>query len=217
VDEQDLGSDLLRRSAAAVKKIPADRIHVFCASCAERFFVGYGAWLAEEMLVDERAASLPSPEFVRRAIDACWEGRGPTYADDLLRTLIRTMPTENEQVGFTLPLQHYFIEPWLLKLGLSCVLDPQVSFGLEASAAALDFHWQLLVARTEMAGGPAFDDPEFDRQYQRDPGALAESAIQTEDAQQLERGEPDIEAMRKRSADHGRHALDEVKRLFAQP
>jgi hypothetical protein len=127
------------------------------------------------------------------------------------------MPREDEQPIFKSPLNDYFVEPWLLNLGLSCVLDPQVNFGLQASAAALDFHWQLLIRRIEMAGkGPALDDPEFDREFEIDPGAVAESAIQLEEAEQLRLGMPDRKAMRMRSADHGRHFLGEVVRLLAQ-
>lgn len=199
MDDPALGSDLLQRSAPAVRKIPAERIHIFCASCAERFFDGYKAWTEREP-----PPVLPSAESVRRAIDACWEGGVNTKADDLLRTLKRMMPGENEQPIFKSPLNDYFVEPWLLNLGLSCMLDPQLSFGLSASAAALDFHWQLLIRWREMAGiGPAFDDPEWDREFEIDPGAVAESAIQIEDAEQLRPGMPDRNAMRRRSADHG--------------
>jgi hypothetical protein len=216
MDEPDLGSEIMRGCAAAVRKIPAQRIHLFCVSCCERFFSGYAAWFAEEGLVDEGAASFASPEFVRRAIDACWEGAVQTDADDLLRTLMQSMPGDNEQPMLKSPLSDYFVEPWLLKLGLSCVLDPQVRFGLQASAAALDFHWQLRIRRTEMTGiGPAFDDPEWDRQYETDPGAVAESAIQIADADQLRVGMPDLKAMRKRSSDQGRHALNEVRKLLS--
>jgi hypothetical protein len=85
------------------------------------------------------------------------------------------MPGENEEPIFISPLDDYFVEPWLIKLGSSCVLDPQVSFGLSASAAALDFHWQLLIRRWERTGvGPAFDDPEWVRKFENDSGALAE-------------------------------------------
>jgi hypothetical protein len=125
------------------------------------------------------------------------------------------LPGENEQPIFRSPLNDYDVEPWLLNLGLSCVLDPQVRFGLSASAAALDFHWQLLIRRREMTGvGPAFDDPEWAREYENDPGAVAECAIQIEDAEQLSLGMPDLKAMRKRSADHGQHVLEDVRRFL---
>ena len=217
MDEPALGSDVERRSAAAVRKIPAERIHVFCASCAERFFGGYAEWLAEEKLLDERTA-LPSAEFVRRALDVCWDEGVHRQADELLRALIRMMPGDNEQPIFKSRLNDYFVEPWLVRLGLSSILDPQISFGLSASAAALDFHSQILDRRRDMAGiGPAFDDPERDlREFASDPGVLAESARQIEDAEQLSLGVPDWKAMRKRSADHGRDVLEEVLKLLAQ-
>src|SRR5712691_3287885 len=135
------------------------------------------AWSAEETPLDERKA-LPSAEFVRRAIDICWDGGIPTKADDLLRTMMRMMPGDDEQPIFKSPLNDYFIEPWLLKLGLSCVLDPQVSFGLQASAAALDFHRQLFGA--EAFGGS------------RPPcsGRGAKAPLATIDARDLEEGPP---------------------------
>lgn len=215
MDDPAFSSELERRCAAPIRKIPVERIHIFCASCAERFFDGYAAWSAEETSLDERKA-LPPAEFVRGAIDVCWEGRIPAKADDLLRTLVRMMPGANEQPIFKLPLNDYFLEAWLLQLGLSCVLDPQVSFGLSASAAALDFHWQLLIRRREMTGiGPAFDDPEWDREFEIDPRAVAESAIQIEDAEELSLGVPDLKAVRRRSADRGARVLEEVRRLLA--
>ena len=102
----------------------------------------------------------------------------------------------------------------MVELGLSSLLDPEVDFGLKASAAALDFRWQLLIRRTERASGPAFDDPEWDRLYATDPGAVAESTRQIRDAEELEGGSADLKAMRNRSADHGRDALAEVRRLL---
>lgn len=217
MDDSAFSSELERRSAAAIRKIPSEGIHIFCASCAERFLNGYAAWLAEEKLLDERTA-LPSAEFVRRAVEVCWDEGVRSQADELLRTLIRMMPGENEQPIFKSPLNDYFIEPSLVRLGLSSVLDPQVSFGLSASAAALDFHSQILDRGRDMAGiGPAFDDPERDlREFVTDPGALAESALQIEDADELSLGVPDLKAMRKRSAEHGRDVLEEVRKLLAQ-
>ena len=123
VDDSAYWSDLEGRSAAAIREIPVDRIHVFCASCAERFFAGYVVWLAKERLVTEPAASLPSPQFVRRSIDLCWAAGVRAEAESLLETLIRTMPGDNEQPIFKSPLDDYFVEPWLLRLGLSSVLD----------------------------------------------------------------------------------------------
>ena len=238
VDDSAYWSDLERRCAFAIRQIPGDRIHLFCASCAERFFAGYAVWLAKEKLVNEPAASLPSPEFVRRAIDLCWAAGVGTEAENLLETLIRTMPGDNEQPIFKSPLDDYFVEPWLVRLGLSSVLNSQASllepwlvamglpflvgspagFGIAASAAALDFHNQLLDRRREMAGiGPAFDDPQRDlREFASDPGALAESAIQIDDAQQLRLAEPDLDNMRKRSADHGQQVLQDVVKLVGQ-
>lgn len=238
VDDSGYWSDLQRRSAVAIREIPVDRIHIFCASCAERFFDGYAVWLAEERLVNKPAESLPSPEFVRRAIDLCWAAGVRTEADNLLETLIRMMPGDNEQPIFKSPLGDYFVEPWLVRLGLSSVLHSQVGllepwlvamglssltgspagFGIAASAAALDFHNQLLDRRREMAGiGPAFDDPQRDlREFASDPGALAEGAIEIEDAEQLRLSAPDLDAMRKRSADHGRQVLQDVLKLLGQ-
>jgi hypothetical protein len=211
-------SGLNERAAAAVQQIPAARVHVFCASCAERFFDGYAAWLADEISLDERAASLPTPEFLRRALDVCWAPGLQTEADGLLRMLKQLMPPEDEQPIFHSPLNGYFdVEASLVRLGLSCLLDPQVSFGLQASAAALDFHWQLAIRRRELTGvGPAFDDPEWVRAFARDPGAVAESAIQIEDAEQLRADAPDWSAMRMRSADQGRQVLGEVRTLVGQ-
>src|SRR5712691_11528107 len=68
------------------------------------------AWSAEETSLDERKA-LPSAEFVRRAIDICWDGGIPTKADYLLRTMMRMMPGDDEQPIFKSPLNDYFIEP----------------------------------------------------------------------------------------------------------
>ena len=209
--------DLERRSAAAIRRIPAARIHLFCASCAERFFDGYQAWLADEKLLDERT-ELPSAEFVRRAVDVCWDEGVHSQADELLHALIRMMPGENEQPIFKSPLDDYFIEPWLIRLALTSMLDPQVSFGISASAAALDFHSQLLDRRRDRAGiGPAWDDPERDlREFASDPGALAEGALEIDDALQLSAGVPDLNVIRNRSADHGRRVLEAVRRLLAQ-
>jgi hypothetical protein len=169
-------------------------------------------WSAVEKSLHEGLA-LPSAAFVRRALGVCWDEGLASQADELLRALIRVMPEDNELPNFKSPLNDYFIEPWLVRLGLSAVFDPQVSFGLSASAAALDFHFQVLNRRKERAGiGPAFDDPERDlREFASDPGALAESAIQIEDAEQLSLGVPDWRAMRKRSADHGQRVLEEVR------
>ena len=204
---------LSERSATAVRKIPAGKLHIFCASCAERFFDGYAEWLADEIRLDARTASLPSPDFVRRAIDTCWKGADRTEVNDLLRTLSGMMPGDDEQPIFKSRLSDYFDEaPRLVELGLSSLLDPKVEFSLKSSAAALDFHWQLLIRRTEKAGGPAFDDPEWDRLYETDPGAVAESALQIRDAEELQRGLADLKAMRNRSADNGRDALAEVRR-----
>ena len=112
-------------------------------------------------------------------------------------------------------MSDYFDEaPRLVELGLSCLLDPEVDFGLKASTAALDFHWQLLIRRTETAGGPAFGGPEWDPLFEADPGAVAESALQIGDAGELERGVKDLKALRNRSANHGRDALEEVRRLL---
>jgi hypothetical protein len=238
VDGSAYWSDLERRSAVAIQVIPVDRIHVFCASCAERFFTGYAAWLAEEKLVTEPAASLPTPELIREAIDLCWASDVPSETEDILETLIRTMPGDNEQPIFKTRLADYFVEPWLVRLGLSSVLDSQVGlmeswlvamglsslvgspsgFGIAASAAALDFHYQLLDRRREMAGiGPAFDDPQRDsREFARDPGALAEGAMQLDDAAQLRLSAPDLNAMRKRSEEHGRRVLQDVLNLLGQ-
>jgi len=238
VDDSAYWSDLEGRSAAAIREIPVDRIHVFCASCAERFFAGYVVWLAKERLVTEPAASLPSPQFVRRSIDLCWAAGVRAEAESLLETLIRTVPGDNEQPIFKSPLDDYFVEPWLLRLGLSSVLDSQVGFlepwlvakglsslvgspagfGMAASAAALDFHYQLLDRRREIAGiGPAFDDPQRDlREFASDPGALAEGAIQVDDAEQLTLSAPDLDAMRKRSAEHGGQVLQDVLKFLGQ-
>jgi len=217
VDDAAFSSELERRSATEVSKIPAERIHLFCASCAERYFSGYAAWLADEKLLDERI-SPPSAEFVRRALDVCWEEGVPSEAGEMLGRLIQMMPGNHEQPIFKSPLNDYFIEPWLVRLGLSSMVDPQVSFGLSASAAALDFHSQILDRRRDMAGvGPAFDDPERDlREFAADAGAIAEGAIQIDDANKLQLGLADSNALRKRSADHGRHVLEQVMRLLAR-
>lgn len=222
----------------AIREIPADRIHIFCASCAERYFAGYAVWLAKESLVTEPAAFLPSPEFIRRAIDLCWAEVDRAEAVNLLDTLMRTMPGENEQPIFKSALSDYFVVPWLVRLGLSSMLDSQVGLvepwlvamglptlvgspvgsGIAAAVAALDFHNQLLDRRREMAGiGTAFDDPQRDRrEFASDPGALAEGALQIDDAEQLRLAAPDLGAMRKRSADHGRQVLQDVVKLVGQ-
>lgn len=217
MDDSPFSPDLERRSAAAIRKIPAERIHIFCASCAERFFDGYAAWLAEEELLDERT-ELPSVEFVRRAVDVCWEEGVHPKAEELLHALIGMMPGENEQPIFKSPLDDYFVEPWLIQLALTSMLDPQVSFGISASAAALDFHSQLLDRRRERAGiGPAWNDPERDlREFASDPGALAEGALEIEDAAQLSTRAADLSIIRNRSADHGRRVLETVRALLAQ-
>lgn len=209
--------ELERRSATAISKIPAERIHLFCASCAERYFSGYAAWLVDEKSLDERT-SLPSAEFVRRAVDVCWEEGVPSEADEMLGRLIQMLPGYHEQPIFKSPLNDYFVEPWLVKLGLSSMVDPQVRFGITASAVALNFHSQILDRRRDMAGiGPAFDDPERDlREFASDPGALAEGAIQIDDANDLQLGLADSNLVRKRSADHGRRVLEQVMRLLAR-
>ena len=201
----------------AIRLIPAARLPVFCASCAERFFEGDETWLAEETSFEPHH-DLPSPSFVRNAIDVCWAADGSAQPDSLLQTLIRTMPGENEQPIFKSTLNDYFVEPWLVRLGLSCVRDPQVNFGLSASAAAFDFHSQILDRRRDMAGvDPPFDDLERDlREFANDPGVLAEEAIQIEDAEQLRLGGPDWTAMRRRSEDHGHHVLEQVLKLVRQ-
>jgi hypothetical protein len=216
---EPLSSGLNERAAAAVEKVPAKRVHVFCASCAERFFDGYAAWLTDEISLDERTASLPSPAFLRLALDVCWASGHQTEADGLVAMLKQLMPRDDEQPIFQSPLNDYFdVEPWLLQLGLSSILDPQVSFGVKASAAAIDFHWQLAIRRSEITGiGPAFDDPEWVHAFAVDPGAVAETMMQIEDAQTLGGDAPDWSAMRMRSADHGRRVLDEVKRLLGSP
>lgn len=209
-------SALERRATAAVQGIPPSRVHIFCASCAERFFGGYARWLAEETLVFEPAKSLPPPEFVRQAIDFCWHGDSTTTADELRRALIQMLPGQDEQPIFKTRLNNYFdMAEWLVNLGLSSVLDPQVSFGLKASAASLDFHFQLLNRRREIAGERANTETEF-REFANDPGALAESAIQIEDATELRGERPDWQAMKKRSAAHGQQVLDQVLELLPQ-
>lgn len=236
VDDSPYWSDRERRSAAAIREIPLERIHIFCASCAERFFAGYALWLSKERLLTEPAASLPSPEFLRGAIDLCWSPSLHPEAEPLLHTLMRMMPGEHEQPIFKSPLNDYFEELWLVRLALSSMLDSQVGlleswlvamglsslvasptgFGIAASATALDFHNRLLSRRQELAGiGPAFDDPERDlREFAGDPRALAEGAIQVDDAEQLRLAAPGFDAMRRRSADHGRQVLQDLLKLL---
>jgi hypothetical protein len=110
------------------------------------------------------------------------------------------------------------LEPWLVAMGLPFLVGSPAGFGIAASAAALDFHNQLLDRRREMAGiGPAFDDPQRDlRVFASDPGALAEGATQIDDAEQLRLAAPDLDAMRKRSADHGQQVLQDVVKLVGQ-
>jgi hypothetical protein len=210
-----LSADLPRRASAAIQQIPVDRIPLFCASCAERFFEGYAAWLAEEAAIEEHD-DLPSSAFIRKAIDVCWAGGPSVEAEHLLLQLLGIMPSDDAQPIFKARLNDYFVEPWLVRLGLSSVSGPDVSWGLNASDAALDFHFQMLQRRVEITGaGPAFEDDEFVREFERDARAMGEIAIQIEDAEELCKQVPDHAAMRERSAAHGRRVLVEVQRLVS--
>lgn len=210
-----MSADLSRRASAAIQQIPVDRIPLFCASCAERFFEGYAAWLAEEAAVEEHD-DLPTSAFIRRAIDLCWAAGPSVEAEYLLHQLLGMMPGEDAQPIFKTRLNDYFVEPWLVRLGLSSVSGPDVSWGLNASDAALDFHFQMLQRRVEITGtGPAFEDDEFVREFERDAGAMGEIAIEIEDAVELCEEVPDHAAMRERSAAHGRSVLVEARRLVS--
>jgi hypothetical protein len=210
-----LNADLAPGASAAIQKIPVDRIPHFCASCAERFFEGYAAGLAEEAAI-RGTVDLPSSAFIRKAIDVCWVAGPSSEAVHLLRQLLGIMPGDDEQVIFNTNLSDYFVEPWLVRLGLSSVNGPDVSLGLNASDLALDFHFQMLQHRVEMTGtGPAFGDDEFLREFERDAGAMGEIAIEIEDAEELRKQVPDHAAMRERSAAHGRRVLIEVQRLVS--
>lgn len=210
-----MSADLTRRASAAIQQIPVDRISLFCASCAERFFEGYAAWLAEEAVIDKHD-DLPTSAFIKQAIDVCWAAGPFVEAEHLLHQLLGIMPGEDAQPIFKTRLNDYFIEPWLVRLGLSCVSGPDISWGLNASDAALDFHFQMLQRRVEITGtGPAFEDDEFVREFERDAGAVGEIAIEIEDAEELRKEVPDHAAMRERSAAHGRRVLVEVRRLVS--
>jgi hypothetical protein len=210
-----LSGDLKRRASAAIEQIPVDRIPLFCASCAERFFEGYSAWLAEQAEIEEHD-DLPYSAFIRKAIEVCWAADPPVEAKHLLHHLVGIMPGEDAQPIFKTRLNDYLVEPWLVRLGLSSVSEPDVSWGLNASDAALDFHYQKLQRRVEITGtGPAFDDDEFDREFERDAGAMGEIAIEIEDADELRKHVPDHAAMRERSAAHGLRVLVEVQQLLS--
>ena len=210
-----MSADLARRAAAAIQQIPVDRISLFCASCAERFFEGYAAWLAEEAAIEEHD-DLPTSAFIRKAIDVCWAAGPSVEAEHLLQQLLGIMPGGDAQPIFKTRLNDYFVEPWLVRLGLSSVSGPDVSWGLNASDAALDFHFQMLQRRIEIRGiGPPFEDDEFDREFERDAGAMGEIAIEIEDAEELRKEAPDHAAMRERSAAHGRRVLVEVRRFVS--
>jgi len=188
---------------------------MFCASCAERFFEGYAAWLAEEATIEEHD-DLPTSAFIRKAIDVCWAEGLSDEAEQLLHQLLGIMPGVDEQPIFKTRLNCYAVEPWLVRLGLSSVSGPDVSRGLSASDVALDFHFQMLQRRVEITGtGPAFEDEEFVREFERDAGAMGELAIEIEDAEELRKQVPDQAAMRERSAAHGRRVLVEVQRLVS--
>jgi hypothetical protein len=210
-----LNADLAPRASAAIQQIPVGRIPHFCASCAERFFEGYAAGLAEEAAMRE-TVDLPRSAFIRKAIEVCWAA-GPSFeAEHLLRQLLGIMPGDDVQPIFKSSLSDYLVEPWLVRLGLSSVSGPDVSWGLNASDLALDFHFQMLQHRVELTGtGPAFKDDEFLREFDRDAGAMGEIAIEIEDAEELRKQVPDHAAMRERSADHGRRVLIEVQRLVS--
>ena len=205
----------MRRAAAAIQRIPVDRISLFCASCAERFFEGYEAASAEQVAMGKEDDS-PAPEFIRKAIDVCWAA-GPSFeAELLLHQLAGILPGEDAQPIFKTRLNDYFVEPWLIRLGLSSISGPDVAWGLKASQIALDFHFQMLQRRVEITGtGPAFEDAEFVREFERDPGAIGEISVQIDDAEDLREEAPDHAAMRQRSAVHGRRVLVEVLRLLS--
>jgi hypothetical protein len=210
-----LSADLPRRASAAIQQIPIDRIPLFCASCAERFFEGYAAWLAEEAAIEQHD-DLPPSAFIRKAVDVCWAAGPSVEAEHLLHQLLGIMPGDDAQPIFKARLNDYFVEPWLVRLGLSSVSGPDVSWGLNASDAALDFHFQMLQRRVEITGtGRAFEDDEFVREFERDAQAMGEIAIQIEDAEELCKQVPDHAAMRKRSAAHGRRVLVEVQGLVS--
>lgn len=210
-----MSTDLSRRASAAIQQIPVDRISLFCASCAERFFEGYAAWLAEETAIEEHD-DLPTGTFIRKAIDVCWAAGPSVEAERLLHQLLGIMPGEDVQPIFKTRLNDYTVEPWLVRLGLSSVSGPDVSWGLNTSNGALDFHFQMIQRRVEITGiGPAFEGDEFVREFERDAGALGEIAIEIEDAEELRKEVPDHVAMRGRSAAHGRRVLVEVQQLVS--
>ena len=210
-----MSGDLARRASAAIQQIPVDRISLFCASCAELFFEGYAALLAEQAAL-EYQDDLPSSAFIRKTIDVCWAAGPSVDAEHLLHQLLGIMPGEDTQPIFKTRLSDYLVEPWLVRVGLSSVSRPDFSWGLNASHAAIDFHFQMLQRRVETTGtGPAFEDDEFVREFERDARAMGESAIQIEDAEELCKQVPDHAAMRERSAAHGRRVLVEVQRLVS--
>jgi hypothetical protein len=214
--ESWLSADLVRRASAAIQQIPVDRIPLFCASCAERFFEGYAAWLAEEAAIEEHD-DLPPSAFIRKAIEVSWAAGPSGDAEHLLQQLLGIMPSDDAQPIFKTRLNDYFVEPWLVRLALSSVSAPDVTWGVNASAAALDFHFQMLQRRVEITGtGPAFEDDEFVREFERDAGAMGELAIEIEDAEKLHKQVPDQAAMRERSAAYGRRVLVEVQRLVSR-
>jgi hypothetical protein len=106
-----LNADLAPRASAAIRQIPAGRIPQFCASCAERFFEGYAAALAEEAAV-RKTVDLPSSAFIRKAIDVCWAAGPSSVAEHLLREMLGILPGDDEQPIFETSLSDYFVEPW---------------------------------------------------------------------------------------------------------
>lgn len=162
---------------------------------------------------------MPSPEVVRRAINACWSDEvDEALITGLSKQLDRDAPNDGQPL-FSSKLSIYVVEISLLHEALASKLEPERNRALRCSEYALDFYLQLTDLRREIAGiGPDYADPARDvREFEHDTQAMAECEHQLADAAALQSDSIDISALRESALVHGRRVLGVVVNLIDSP
>jgi hypothetical protein len=162
---------------------------------------------------------MPTADLLRQALDVCWPNTAETSQISELTAEIREAAPKSGQPIFSSRLSIYVVDLSLVEQALLSQSEPVGIHGLLCSEYALDFQLQLMDARREVAGvGPDYSDPGRDtREFEVDPGALAEAEHQMADAAALQSGTFDVDGMREASAAQGRRVLENVRKLINGP